>query len=375
MTRTVAELELEIEYMRQEVYNLRGDNMQLVSALMAKETAPDVSVHVSENARGEKVFRADKPEQAAPLLHATIRKFDNIDPDQILQELQKANLNYHNLNLDLLKRVRIQIEMLNSLQGQVDNLTAQARLKSAASPAIPENSKAFIGSVFKKLKDENNMLTETLALLRVEYKNIFVSVKETKQKNDDLAQKNVLLHQEALEAVAEKEAGKRKAATAIAQSLKTQDKLRGELASAKLQLSAALAASDTLSEKNAALDTRVASYELANKVHCGVVADLQSTIKQQLDSTADLQQTYGEQTRALDAARQLAADAAAQKTSLLNRVGALTAEINTMKVRKITEANEHTAWLSHMLLNGQTMQPYMPQPCMPMQPCIFMPCA
>ena len=268
------------------------------------------------------------------------------------------------------------------------NKDLQAQLDQVCAPSTLENDAKLVIDV---LKEENMSQKITIDLLRVEFQKTFLSVSLLKESNSELETTITALRaQLQLQDTEAKKAGKQeacklKASTqelkASTQELKAlraaQDKLRGELTAARSMIDSVGAAKDAQyaaldARWTAALNEQAAAAERANKLHRTATDDLNKRIKDALaiqaecglenirlahanaqcqTQIADLLEKADEQTRTLDAARRLLATSATQKTV----IDSLRSENNLLKVRKIIEANEHTAVLTYMLLNGQTL--------------------
>ena len=383
----------DIEQLRLEVSGLKEVNRKLTTALLSKEVDPEGNICInmpigsatnesykmviSEAPGGAKVFKIDVSGLPA---YSALTPLETDKPDDALR---RANTRYYTLNQILIKKVQTQAKTIKAL----DRLSG--------------DKLGFIAEI-KRLTAENAETKKCAEHMEAHCKESSLQLEQLRQQCKDA--KNA------------KDAGKQKAAdTAAAANLRAQktlkaahdvnDILRGELVAASATIEslearakndraalakkvADLVAENTSQAKDlelqhtnsigmqiqiAALEkytegllTQIAALHAlrnnhANKdgavepervkiVHQEVIDTLRTT-------TADLLKKIEEQETiedSLNSALQLhIAESAAQQHMLKHYIETLRGELHAMRVKKITEANEHTAVLTYMLITGQ----------------------
>jgi len=374
-------------------------------------------VVISETPTGEKVFTIDLPEMSA---FSNLKQLET-NPEEALQQVQQANARYYRLNQDLIQRVQTQAKTIKGLLTQATAMEEQLRFVD----------KMGLISEVKRLKEENASAASSVKHMEAHCKEsssqleqmrkLYKEAKESKDASKEASR------QKAAEAAA---AASLRAQKALKASADAQDALRGELATANAKVEELeLQCNDTLAKKiadltaqnsalakkiadlsaqnsaltkslevklnkcyaiemslqktNTSLQKQVTALEKQNSEKQVQITTLQAQKPQQLPQennsddalrakVADLLKKTEEQEeieRSLNAALQLhISESDIQHNSYKYYIETLKSELQSIKVKKITEANEHTAMLTYMLITGQSYQSeigYMPPGYMP----------
>ena len=409
---------INMEQLQSEISGLKAENNRLMHALMSKEIDLDGNIHasvpitsmdekckvmISENLKGEKVFKVDLPDSPP---YSLVKQLETENPIEALQQVQGANARYHRLNQDLIKRVQTQAKTIKGLLDQTAVLEEHLQFI---------DKMGFVAEI-KRLKEENAKAVKSVEHMEAHCKESSAQLeqmrnqcKEAKSAKDEI-----------------REAGKLKLAEAGVRSQKSlkaahdvQSELKVELAAAnakiaqledqilkdntavinndlvkkigelmaqnsaqskenELKLNALYSEEKSLKKQitilerhNSELQTQVIIMDKRNfdqQKHRSSPSKLE-TIPESVHELYESQEVSKLQTknadlmkkikdmddveRSLNAALQLHfSEAKIQKNTLTQYIEALKSELNAMKVKKITEANEHTAFLSHMLYNA-----------------------
>lgn len=404
-----------MEQLQLENSGLKAENNRLMHALMSKEIDLEGNIHasvpitstgekckvmISENLKGEKVFKVDLPDSTP---FSLVKQLETENPIEALQQVQGANARYHRLNQELIKRLQTQ-ENTNKTQAK----TIKGLLEQMA---VLEEHLQFIDKMgfvteIKRLKEENAKAVKSVEHMEAHCKESSTQLeqmrKEAKSAKDEI-----------------REAGKLKLAEAGVRAQKSlkaacgiQSELRVELAAANAKIAQLedqilkdktaainddlvkkigelMAQNSELMSQNSELMSQITVLERHNSemqtqiiimdkrnfdqpkhksppskletipesVHelyeSQEVSKLQTKNTELLNKIKDM----GDGERSLNAALQLHfSEAKIQKDTLTQYIKALKSELNSIKVKHITEANAHTAFLSHMLYNAGYVQ-------------------
>jgi len=408
-----------MEQLQSEISGLKAENNRLMHALMSKEIDLDGNIHasvpitstgekckvmISENLNGEKVFKVDLPDTPP---YSLVKQLETENPIEALQQVQGANARYHRLNQDLIKRVQTQAKTIKGLLEQTAVLEEHLQFI---------DKMGFITEI-KRLKEENAKAIKNVEHMEAHCKESSAQLelmrKEAKSAKDEIreagklklveagvrAQKSLkAAHDVQSELRVELAAANAKIAQLEDQILKDNTaminddlvKKIGELMAQnsaqskenELKLNTLYSEENSLKKQitvlekhNSELQTQVIIMDKRNfdtQKHRSSPSKLETIpesvhelyesqeISKLQAKNADLMKKIKDMDdveRSLNAALHLHfSEAKILKNNLTQHIEALKSELNTIKVKKITEANEHTAFLSHMLYNASYMQ-------------------
>lgn len=357
-------------------------------------------VMISKNLKGEKVFKVDLPDLPP---YSLVKQLETENSIEALQQVQNANARYHRLNQDLIKRVQTQA---NTIKGLLDQT------------AVLEEHLQFIDKMgfvteIKRLKAENAKAVKSVEHMESHCKESSAQLeqmrnqcKEAKSAKDEIREAGKLKLAEAgvraqksLKAACDVQSELRvELATANAKIAQLEDQILGdkilkdktavinddlvkkigELMTQNTDLQSQIT---VLERHNSEMQTQIIIMDKRNfnqpkhksspskletipeSVHEMYETQELSKLKTKITDLLKKINDMDDVERSLNAALQLHfSEAKIQKDTLTQHIKALKSALNTMKVKKITEANEHTAFLSHMLYNASYMQSSYAQP-------------